>query len=202
MRNGRILRLVGIGVATSLALSALFLGGCKKSSSSQTPPQQQTTAKAAFTTAKTVLATTAPEAQLLLVQTGQVVTATSTPVWEYIVGSPKTDKLYAVVVNKGLPQAQEYGTAQLGAEWSSVPSADAWKIDSDQALAKARAVYPNAKNDTPYAMGMITYIPKASQKPGSKTMTWFVQFDPATKGTLATSTVEVDATTGAASLAK
>ena len=203
MRNDRISRLIVIGMAAALVLGALSLGGCKKSTTnSQAPASQQATAKAGFKTAQSVLSTTAPEAQLLLVQTAQVVTATETPVWEYIVGSPKTDKLYAIVVSHGLPQAQEYGAAELGSEWSKVPSADAWKIDSDEALAKARAVYPNAKADTAYAMGMITYIPEAKKKPGSKAMTWFVQFDPQTQGSLPTSTVQVDATTGEASLAK
>lgn len=203
VRNTRFARIAGVAAVLCMALVlAASLGGCKKATSSTNTPAVAT-AQSEFKVAQTALATAAPDAKLLLVQTAQVVTATSTPIWEYIVGSPSSDKLYAVVVQKGVPQAQEYGTANLGKEWASVPASDTWKIDSDQALAKAKTVYPNAKDGTLYAMGLITYIPKSAvPKAGSKTMTWFVQFDPSTRGNLSTSTVEVNATTGEASLAK
>lgn len=179
----------------------LALVGCSKGSAGSSSTQSKNTALDGLKLAQSAVSTMAPDAKLLLVQNGQVMTATSTPVWDYILGSPKTDKLYAVVVQGGVPQAQEYGTANLGTEWPNVPAVDVIKIDSNEALAKAKTVYPNAKDDTMYAMGLITYIPKSGNSQ-AKAMTWYVQFDPSTQGKLATATVEVNATTGAAALAK
>ena len=185
-------------------LSLALLGsGCSGSKTASTPTAPaQITAKQALPIAMSALATTAPDAKLLVGQSAQPITATSTPVWEFLLGSPKTDVVYAVIVMGGKGQAQEYGKAGLTAdEWAKVPSVDAWKVDSDVAHQKAITVYSNGKNAA-YVMGFVTYVPAKAKTPDSKPQIWVVNFDPASIGHATTSTVDVSMTTGAASLAK
>jgi hypothetical protein len=97
----------------------------------------------------------------------------------------------------------KYGTANLGAaEWNAIPTNADWKIDSDKAVVQARTVYPGAKDSTAYILGFVTYIPKSDTKVRTPAMTWSVSFDPSSKGSSATSTVDVNAVSGAAALAK
>ena len=195
-------RVARVGVALAVALVVAALVGCAGSKSAAPTAPPQTTAKAALTAAMSAVATQAPDGKILVVQTAQPVTATSTPVWEFLIGSPKTSLIYAVQVQGAQARAQPYGKANFTpAEWASVPANDKWKIDSDTALEKALAIYPNGKGAA-YLPGFVTYLPKSAKDTAARPMKWIITFDPASKGSAATSTVDVDVTTGEATLAK
>ena len=132
-------------LALALLLGAMALAAC-----SQKPATSSTTtgatAKDNLPKAQSTLSTAAPDAKLLVAQSYDAITPTSTPGWEYLFGSPKSGKVYAVLVMGGKSQFMEYGAANLTpAQWAAVPSTDQWKIDSDVALQKALAVYPKAE---------------------------------------------------------
>jgi nitrous oxide reductase accessory protein NosL len=202
MTTNRSARIVRVALALTVALIVAALAGCGGSKGAQPPTPISITAKTALKAAMSAVATQAPDGKVLVVQTAQPVTATSTPTWEFLIGSPKTNVIYEVRVQDGQAQAQTYGTANLTpAEWAAVPANDQWKIDSDAALAKALAAYPNGRNAA-YLPGLVTYVPKSAQDSNSRPMKWIIMFDPTTKGSAATSTVDVDVTTGEAALAK
>jgi hypothetical protein len=193
-----------IALALGLVLAIGLLAGCgsSKSAESTTVKPSGQTAKEAFKVAMSTLSTAAPDGKLLVCQTVEPITATSTPIWEYLVGSPKTDVVYAVVVTSGKGEFQEYSQAGLTAEeWKLVPSMDAWKIDSPAAVSAAIGVYPQGKTAA-YVPGFVTYVPKSAETSKIKQMKWIINFDPASKGSASTSTVEVDMSTGVAELAK
>jgi hypothetical protein len=207
-RSAQLLRL-GLALAIVLAIGAI--AGCSPSKPAEstttttktpTPPTVVLTAKQAFAVAISSLTSSMPDGKLLVAQVASPVTATSSPVWEFLIGSPKTGKIVAVMVPNGQVQAQPYGDANLkAAEWASVPTTATWKIDSDIAIAKALAVHPDGKS-AGYFMGFVTYVPKAKATPESKTMEWIVSFDPKAQGKAPTSTVEVNLSTGVAAFAK
>ena len=199
---------VRLGLALALVLAVGALAGCSSSGKSSSTagsgssPADTITAKKTFAIAVSTLSTTAPDGKLLVAQVGGAVTPTSTPTWEFLIGSPKTDVIYAVSVSGGKGEFQEYGKAGLSAaEWAAVPTLDAWKIDSNTAHDKAVVVHPEGKSAA-YIMGFITYVPKSAKGSTAKPMTWDVTFDPAAQGSAPTSTVEVDMTTGTAAFAK
>lgn len=187
-------------LALALALASTVAGcGSKSGGTTSTASTTATAlgaARAGLSVASSVLGTTAPDAKLLVIQTEGPVTATSTPVWGYLFGSPKSDKTYLVRVTNGKAMpASEYGAAGLSAkEWSAVPSPDAWKTDSDVAY-KTAMTAAGAKPSAAYTMGFLTYVPASDAKSGTKPFVWYVSFDPASQP--ATATVEVDAKTGA-----
>jgi hypothetical protein len=207
-RSAQLLR-VGLALAIVLALGTL--AGCSPSKPAATTPTTPTatpaptvvlTAKQAYAVAISSLSSSMPDGKLLVAQTAAPITPTSTPVWEFLIGSPKTDKIYAVMVPNGQAQSQPYGNANLkAAEWASIPTTEAWKIDSDAAVTKALAVHPNGKS-AGYFMGFVTYVPKAKATSDSQTMQWIVSFDPKAQGKAPTSTVNVSLTTGVAAYAK
>jgi hypothetical protein len=187
--------------AKPLALLALALllivAGC--GSSTGTAPKGST-AKVSQTIAQSALSTMAPDAKLLLVQTAEAVTATSTPVWGYLFGSPTDNKTYIVYVTAGeVLSASEYGTAGFSAdEWSSVPGTGAWKIDSDVAYEKALAVSGAKGTPSAYEMGILTYVPPSWEDSATtKAFVWNVMFEPGASGAT-TGVIEVDAASGAA----
>lgn len=185
-------------LALALALS-MALVGCNKTA--EKPAAASNTAMGSVEVAKSSLSTSAPDAKLLLVQTANVINATSTPVWQYLFGSPKDGTIVAVTVEKGKVTAtQPYGSAGMdAAEWKLVPDTADWKIDSDEALAAALKVDTNASATTPWAMGFVTYIPKsAASSTTIDPFMWSVALDP--QGTAPT-TVDVNATTGEAKAA-
>jgi hypothetical protein len=185
-------------VWAAMVVLLLVAAGCSNKPSGQTTASAGT-AKSALAVAKSALSTMAPDAKLLIVQTAEPVT-TSTPVWAYLFGSPKTDKTYVVYVNKGRAMgAAEYGTAGLGkAEWGAVPGDDQWKVDSDAAYQKATAAAP-VKKPSAYSMGFLTYIPKSQVASATtRPFVWYVSL----QGGTATATVEVDAKSGAATVKK
>jgi len=196
-------RLTRAALAIVLALTlAGLMTGCNKKASDGA--KGGTTAMSNVKVAQSALSTTAPDAKLLLVQTANVVTETSTPVWQYLFGSPEDGSIFAVTVTDGKVTAtQPYGSAGMGAdEWKSVPSADEWKIDSDAAYKAALAVDKKNTAKTPWAMGFVTYVPKsASTSATIDAFMWSVAFDP--QGTLgAPNAVDVNAKTGEAKAAK
>ncbi len=202
MKHVRFASAVRIIISLALVLTLVGVTGCgsKKSSTSTTQkPAQGQTAKQALPTAQSALATTAPDAKLLLIQTAQAVSTTSTPVWAYLFGSPKTEKLYVVRVSNGAAMpAQEYGSAKdLGKfEWDKVPNLDQWKIDSNEAYDRAYKA-SGAKTQPPqYVMGMLTYVPKTEQTSTAEPFVWAVQFDPGQSGATP-NVIDVNATTGA-----
>jgi hypothetical protein len=175
------------------------LAGCGKSASTKSAPTSSgPTAKESLPIAQAALATTAPDAKLLVAETANVVTATSTPVWEYLFGSPKDDKVYAVVVDKGKATSSEYGTAGLSAtEWAAVPNSDAWKVDSPAAYKTALENFPKGNASSPYAMRIVIYVPKSATTSTVKPMDWTVYFNPMETTGVPTGTVDVNGTTGA-----
>ena len=203
---------VKLAVVAALALGlTIGLAGCGGTKTSSTPTATTKnatatvtmTAKQAFPLAHATLTTTAPDAKLLLVAAGGAITPTVPPVWQYLFGDPKTGTTYVAIVRAGKASSLKYGTTQLSdKEWAAVPATDAWKIDSDAAVAKARTVYPEATDSTAYILGFVSYIPKAEKSVQTPPMVWSVSFDPSSRTTSSTSTVNVDAVTGAASLAK
>ncbi len=123
--------------------------------------------------------------------------------WAFLFGSPSSDKTYVVYIAGGttMSGAQEYGTAGLSAaEWAKVPGTEAWKIDSDAAYKKALEVSGAKGTPTGYMMGLLTYKPEADTST-VEAFVWNVQFDPGDSGAT-TSSIKVDARTGAAAVAK
>jgi hypothetical protein len=180
-----------IALATAATLLAA-LAGCASQ-----PQAAAGTAKSNLPLAQSRIATTAPDAKFLLVQTGNVVTATSTPIWTYLFGSPKSGAIYAVMIQNGNASAPApYGTAGLSAkEWAEVPGIDAWKVDSDAALDKALASASLQGKAVPYAMGMVSYVPKAATAT-VEPFVWNVVLDPEATGGAKPKTVSIDAATG------
>lgn len=186
-------------ILTVVAFAAV-LTGCNKESA--TTAGDTNTAMAGVKVAQSSLSTTAPDSKLLLVQTANVVTATSTPVWQYLFGSPKDGSIYAVTVKDGkVMTTQPYGTAGMDeAEWDKVPAASEWKIDSDKALANALKINEDNTKTTPWAMGFVTYVPKSAATSATiDPLVWSVAFDPQGSGS---NTVDVDAKTGKAAKGK
>ena len=200
---------IRLAVVAALVLGlAIGLAGCGGSKTSSTPVAPVTTpaaptAKAQLALAQSSLSTTAPDAKLLLVAAGSAITPTSPPEWQYLFGSPKTGVTYAVLIQGGKATSMRYGTAQLSKkDWDAVPGPDQWKVDSDAAHTKALSVYPGATPESPYIIGFVTFIPPSAKNVKTPAMTWSISFDPTTKGSSPTSTVQVNAETGAAGFAK
>lgn len=214
-RTSRVVALMtAIVVALVLAITATGCSANKRTSSDKTGSSQQSTSTGEQTArntaisgievARSSLSTTAPEAKLLVVQTAAAVTTTSTPVWGYLFGSPKTDKTYVVYVADGeVTRSGEYGKAGLSAkEWAKIGSADAFTIDSDEAYTKALAVSGAKQGVLPprYLMGLQTYVSaKNAKESGAAPYTWYVVFDPGASGATS-STIDVDGNTGQAAI--
>lgn len=187
-------------VSLTALVAVAMLAGCTQGAA--TAVKDGPTALGSLKAAQSSLSTMAPDAKLLVVQTAQAVEPTGTPIWEFLFGSPKSDKVYAVYVSGGKSMgAQEYGAAGLSAaEWAKVPSTDAWKIDSDAAYKSARAAAGGTGDPAAYLMGFLTYKP-ATDTSTIEPFVWNVVFDPGTSGA-STGTINVDAQTGKATLAK
>ncbi len=205
MNVTRSIRNLLLGLALLLMVALGALSGCSSGGSSGTgitvPPAAD--AKQAYSIALSAVSTVAPDGKLLVCQTRKAITASATPSWDFLIGSPKTDDIYTVLVDNGKAQFSTYGKAGLTAtQWAEVPRLEAWKIDSNAAHEKAVAVYPNGK-DAAYFAGFVTYVPQSATTPKDmRAMRWILSFDPASKGSAPTSTVDVDLTTGAAALAQ
>lgn len=195
--------LVGLLVLAAVVLTGVLLVGCaQKASTTGTTVKTGKTAMGSLAVAKSALSTMAPDAKLLVIQTGQAVTTTATPVWGYIFGSQKTGDAYIVYVSNGVSMgAQDLGSAGLKAsEWAKIPGTSAWKVDSDAAYTKAVAASGAHGTPNAYIMGFETYK-AASDTSTIEPFVWLVQFDPGTSGAT-TNTVTVDTRTGAASISK
>jgi len=204
MKNARLIRLLELAAVFAIAIMVVAaLGGCKKSESTTTTAPGALTAKSALPLAMSAVETSAPDAKLLLVQSRDVINTTSTPVWQFLIGSPKTDTIYAVTVESGEANAQVYGTADLSAEeWAAVPSADEWKIDSDEAHTAALKALNDGTEETAYLMGFVTYVPKSNTSTNVKPMFWNISFNPDEITKAETNTVEVNVTSGEATVPK
>lgn len=200
MTRSRTTRFTTFALAAVLALAlVLVITGCGKKEA----VADKGTAMGALSVARSALSTMAPDAKLLLVQTATTVTTTSSPVWAYLFGSPKSNKTYVVYIAEGKSMgAAEYGDAGLSAdEWKKVPGTDAWKIDSKAAYDSAVKAAGAKGDPAGYNMGMLMFVPASAEANTSKPFIWYVQFDPGTSG-VSTATVEVDAKTGKASVSK
>ncbi len=197
-----------LGLALALSLAVGALAGCSntaktpETTSATTPAASPITAKQAFAIAQSTLASTAPDGKLLLGQSAVPTIPTPSRDWEFLIGSPKHDALYAVFVHDGGGRFEDNGAAHFTkAEWAAVPGPDAWRIDSDVALAKALAVHPQGKGAN-YFMGFVTYKPKADAPLKARFMKWVIGFDVNVEGNAPTSTVLVDMFTGEAAYAQ
>lgn len=199
--KGRYSSMVLVAVLALALAGTAVLAACGSKAPDTTA--KGPTAKGGLAVARAALSTTAPDAKLLVVQTASAVTATATPVWGYLFGSPKDDKTYVVYVENGkATPAQPYGDAGLSAtEWSAVPNTDAWKIDSDEAYKKAFAAAGGKGAPAAWAMGLVTYVPKAAATSTVQPFVWSVMFEPGASG-IGTAPVEVDAKTGTAKVVK
>jgi len=204
MATQRQARFATIAFVAALALAVTLLAGCGKTAATttSTPVPKAGTALGSLAIAKSSMTTTAPDAKLLVVQTAEAATPTSTPVWGYLFGSPANDKIWVVYVANGVSMgAQEYGTAGLSkTEWAAVPGTDGWTVDSDTAYTKALAASGAKGAPAAYMMGLLTFKP-TSDTSTVQPFVWSVQFDPGASGAT-TSSINVDAKTGVATLAK
>jgi hypothetical protein len=161
-----------------------------------------TVAKNAAQTALSMFTTRAPDAKVLVGQLAKPTLATGTPSWQFLVGSPKDNSVYAVEVTGGFAHYKPYATVNMKpAEWSKVPTITAWKVDFKEARQKALVIYPQGKTAAYYA-NFTTYVPESATDRTIKPMTWIIAFDPKSKGTAPTTTIEVDMVTGATAFAK
>jgi hypothetical protein len=202
-----------IGMAVALALAIGVLAGCSTSADQNAGADSSSadatasanasaTAKGAATVALSTLSTAAPDGVVLLARTLVAISATSPPVWDFLIGSPKTNAVFNVVVVGGHGKFQTAGTVTFKpSQWAKVPRLTAWTMDSDVAHEKAVAAFPEAAGAA-YNAGMLAYVPVSANDPAAKPLRWTIGFDPATMTNSATSTVLVDAATGAATLAK
>ena len=196
-------RLAGSLMLVAVVLTGVLLAGCgQTSSTSGAAVKTGPSALGSLGVAESALSTMAPDAKLLVVQTAQPVTATSTPVWGYIFGSPKTGEAYMVYVTNHVSMGvQDLGSAgPSAAEWSKVPDAALWKIDSDAVYTKALAASGAHGTPASYIMGFETYK-SAGDTSTIEPLVWLVQFEPGTSGAT-TSPINVDARTGAVSVSK
>ncbi len=193
-------RLIGVVSVTALVLATALLSGCGQKAAPVV--EAGPTALGSLTAARSALSTSAPDAKLLLVQTVQAVESTATPVWAFLFGSPSSDKTFVVYMSGGKSMgAQEYGTADLTVEqWAKVPGVDKWKIDSDTAFENALAAGGGIGDPAAYVMGFTTFKPEEDTST-VKPFVWTVQFDPGTSK-VTTSPIDVDATTGEATVLK
>lgn len=201
MMDVRKTRFTTIVLAMLLALALVtVITGCGKKDDTTTTATG-TSAKGQLSVAESALSTMAPDAKLLIVQTASGTPTTATPVWAYLFGSPTSNKTYVVYASDGqVMGASEYGVLEMAEdEWASVPGADEMKIDSDEAYTKALAASGAKGDPNAYMMGIMMFKPKEDTST-IEPLTWQVQFDPGDSGAT-TSTVEVDAKTGAASIA-
>lgn len=191
-RTGRAAMLAKMALVTVFVLVfAAAIVGCGDKSD-----QRKDTALGTLSGARSALSTMAPDAKLLVVQTANVASATSTPVWAYLFGSPDTNATYIVFMQEGEATPYEYGEASLTAtQWADVPSTDEIEIDSDEAHELAAKELSGADADAPWVMGLVTYLPGAEQS-GVKQMSWSVTFNPEAAEEADIKVFEVDARTG------
>lgn len=191
-----------VALAVVLLLSLALLAGCGSKDEAEAPAPSGPTAKGNLAIAESALETMAPDAKLLLVQTAQAASATGTPVWAYLFGSPSDGNTYVVYVTNGSSMgAQSYGTAGLSPQdWKAIPGLDKWKIDSDEAYEKALAASGAKGDPDQYTMGFITYKP-ATDTSTIEPFVWRVQFAPGKSGASG-DPINVNATTGEAKVGK
>lgn len=198
--NARMTHLALVAVL-GIAVMAL-VAGCGKARTPGTTQSVGTTAIETIPVAQSALATMAPDARLLVLQTAEAVAPTGTPVWGYLFGSPSTDKTYVVYASAGRALgAEQNGTAGLSKdEWAKVPATYDWSVDSDSAYRAAVAV--SGAKSTPNAvyMGLLNF--KANDDTSTvEPLVWQVYFDPGQSGATK-DLITVDAKTGAAAVAK
>ena len=205
-----------IGIAVAIVLALGGLAGCsspaaqqssttKPAASSTTKPSTISsdtgTAKGAAAVALSTLSTAAPDGVIMLAETLGGSSPASSPAWQFMIASPKENSVYSVLVADGKGKFQPVGVVSFSpAQWEQVPRLTEWKLDSDQARLNAIKAYPKGLHEN-YAMALLAYVPVSGSDTTAKPMKWRVTFDPTKRGSAATSTVNVDMNTGAATLA-
>lgn len=194
--RSRLLVVSALAAAAALVVMGV-LAGCSGSGGAVASGP---TALGSLSAAESALATSAPDARLLMVQTAQSAATTGTPVWAFVFGSPATDMTYLVYTIEGkVMTAGENGQAGLSADqWADVPETAAWKIDSDTAYEKAFAASGGSGTPAGYFMGLITYK-SATDTSTVEPFQWNVWIDPGTTGAT-TSKILVDAKSGKATV--
>jgi len=203
------IRSLRAALALTLVLLAGSLAACNSGSGSKadlkkaTETTNSSLAKNSAMVALQTVDAKHPGVKLLYGQLVSPVTATATPMWQFLVGSPDDNSVYSTMVGGGKARWQSYGSVKMDkAEWSKVPTTSVWKIDSDVALQSALKVYPNGKKGA-YFTSFMTYLPNAALDRSTKPMVWVFNFDPSlNKGSAPTSTVLVDMVTGKAAFAE
>jgi len=182
----------------ALALGTAPLPGCAKKAAVTSGP----TALANLSVARSALSTIAPDAKLMSVNTYMRTVPGVAPAWIFTFGSPSGNDLFRVFAAGGkLIFVQKAGGVGLAeSAWSSIPGTDIWKIDSDAAYTKALAASGARGTPATYGMGFET-IKSSMDASAAAPMVWRVTLTPATGGA-ATATVDVNATTGAATVVK
>jgi hypothetical protein len=196
--KGRNSQLSVVMLAVALALAAALLPGC----ATTLPVKMGPTALENLSVARSALSTTAPDAKLMSVRTYQPTAAAEPPAWIFLFGSPAMNTLFRVYVTNGkLVFVQNAGGVGLASSaWASVPGTDVWTVDSDAAYARAVAASKAGGTPASYVMGFET-IKSSMDASAPQPYVWRVTlYSGATNTTM--STVDVNATTGAASIVK
>jgi hypothetical protein len=188
-----ILIVAGVVIVIVAVALAVASGSSSSPGASASDPS---TALGNLAVAQSALATTAPDAKLLVVQMAESATTTSSPTWEFLFGSPETDMGYLVYAADGaVMTSMEYGTLGLSAdEWSEVPDLGLWKVDSSEAYDKALAASGASGTPTGYFMGFLTYL-SAEDTSTVDAFQWNVWFDPGSSGATE-NLILVDTSTG------
>jgi hypothetical protein len=191
-------RLPVVFLVATLVLGAALLVGCTKTAAVKTGP----TARGNLPVAQSALSTTAPDAKLMSVRTYQPTGPTEAPAWIFLFGSPSMNSLFRVYVTNGqLVFVQPAGGVGLAASaWAAMPGTDAWTVDSDAAFAKAAAATKAVGTASAYSMGFET-IKSSMDASAAQPFVWRVTLYTGSTNTTM-STVDVNATTGAASIVK
>ncbi len=192
-------RLVVAMTALGLVLATTALAGCSRQSGGATGP----TALDNLPIARSALSKKAPDAKLLLVRLAMDTVPGQPEAWSYFFGSPSTDKGYLVRVTNGTSMGvQDTGPVGLSTSaWSTVPGTEAWKIDSDVAYKSALGVSGLKAAPAAYMMGLETYK-SVNDTSTVEPFVWRVLLYPVAGSGETTVHVDVNATTGAASVRK
>ena len=195
MRRSSTPSVAKLGLMALGLLFVLVLSGCGGGGNSNSAASVGS-AKSGLSAAESALSTLAPDAKLLVIQTATTVSGAEQPIWAYVFGSPKTGKVYTVLLTEDkVMHANESGEAKLSAdEWAAIPGADSIKIDSQEAYDKALAESGIEGTPSSYTMLVETHVPKSAEGSNTKALTWYVSFE--ASGGQMSDIYRVDAKTG------
>ncbi len=199
MNRQSIARIVPV-LLLAVVATGLLATGCARTS--QGTAKSGPTALDGLPAARAALSGTVPDAKLLVVHLRDPISPTTTPFWSYYFWSASAGRQYLVGVADGVVGHVESGGAAgpTASEWATIPGTDAWKIDSDEAYAKAFTASGLTSAPVTYMMGLETYK-SANDTSTVVPFSWRVKFFSA-PGIVPTKIVDVNATTGETSVPK